>query len=179
MTAVAHRASDAPLGRRARAANTVDAALRGGFLWAAVALVAWFVAVAIAGTAFFLVLLATAAAAAWALLRGNVNLWVWGSLAAAWAIIMLERWTVNDHGGVWVAAASWLGVVAGARSAGIARRLLPLLAYPVVGVVLLALQGESILDPWGISWLWLAAILGPVAGIRTLLRPSQAATKTS
>jgi hypothetical protein len=30
-----------------------------------------------------------------------------------------------------------------------------------------------VLDPWGISWLWLAAILGPVVGARTLLRPQR------
>ena len=31
---------------------------------------------------------------------------------------------------------------------------------------------HSLLRPWGISWLWVAAVLGPVIGMRTLLNPS-------
>jgi hypothetical protein len=30
----------------------------------------------------------------------------------------------------------------------------------------------SVADPWGVSWLWVAAIIGPVVGLRTLLNPS-------
>jgi hypothetical protein len=30
-----------------------------------------------------------------------------------------------------------------------------------------------VLDPWGTSWLWLLAVLGPIAGVRTLLRPHE------
>lgn len=173
MSALADLATDVhPPSRRERAARTVDAAMRGGLVWAAVALVAWFVAVAIAGTAFLLLLIATVAAALWAALRGTASLWLWGSLAAAWAVVALERWAVNEHGGVWVAAAAWLGVVAGARRAGMSKWTLPLLAYPLLGAALLVVQGESLLDPWGVSWLWVAAILGPVLGARTLVRPS-------
>jgi hypothetical protein len=28
------------------------------------------------------------------------------------------------------------------------------------------------MKPWGVSWLWVAAVLGPVIGVRTLLNPS-------
>ncbi len=65
--------------------------------------------------------------------------------------------------------ASWLGVIIAARRAGISKRYLPLLAYPVVSVAIVVLAGESLLDPWGVSWLWVAAVLGPVIGARTLL----------
>ena len=32
--------------------------------------------------------------------------------------------------------------------------------------------GHDLMKPWGISWLWVAAVLGPVIGVRTLLNPS-------
>ena len=32
--------------------------------------------------------------------------------------------------------------------------------------------GEDVLDPWGVSWLWVAAVLGPILGVRTILNPS-------
>ena len=159
------------LTRRRRAAKTVAAALRGGLIGALVATVAWLLAGAIAGTAFVLLVVATLGVAAVIVWRGAVNSWVWLALAAAWATVLLERAVVQDNGGVWVALASWLGVIIAARRAGISKRYLPVLAYPVVSVVIVVLAGESLLDPWGVSWLWVAAVLGPVIGAQTLLRP--------
>jgi len=46
-----------------------------------------------------------------------------------------------------------------------------LLAYPLISVAIVVLAGERLLHPWGVSWLWLAAVLGPVLGVQTLLRP--------
>jgi hypothetical protein len=93
--------------------------------------------------------------------------------------VLLERAVVQDNGGVWVALASWLGVIIGARRAGILTRWLPLLAYPLVSVAIVVIAGEDLLDPWGVSWLWVAAVLGPVIGVQTLLRPRPAQTAPS
>ena len=41
----------------------------------------------------------------------------------------------------------------------------------VISVAIVVLAGEDLLDPWGASWLWVAAVLGPVLGARTLLSP--------
>jgi hypothetical protein len=160
--------------RRARAGRVADAALRGGLLAAAVAAVAWLLAVAVAGTAFVVLLLATVAVIAYVLLRGGARLGVWAALAVAWAVVALEHWVVNEHGGLWVAAAAWLGVVLAARRAGLSRWALPLLAYPVILGAIVVVEDERLLSPWGVSWLWVAAVLGPVAGMRTLLRPPPA-----
>jgi hypothetical protein len=63
-------------------------------------------------------------------------------------------------------------VVSGARHAGITKRWIALLAYPVaLGAIVLA-AGQSLTNPWGVSWLWVAAVIGPVIGLRTLLNPS-------
>jgi hypothetical protein len=78
---------------------------------------------------------------------------------------------VQDNGGVWVAIAAWIGVVIGARRAGMSKWSLPLLAFPLVSVAIVVAAGEDLLDPWGVSWLWVAAVLGPVLGARTLLSP--------
>jgi hypothetical protein len=162
--------------RRRRAAQTVAASLRGGLIGALVATVAWLLAGAIAGTAFVLLVLATLGIGAVIVWRGSVKTWVWLALAVAWATVLLERAIVQDNGGVWVAIASWLGVIIAARRAGIAKRWLPLLAYPLVSVAIVVLAGEDLLDPWGVSWLWVLAVLGPVMGARTLLNPRPAPT---
>jgi hypothetical protein len=164
--------------RRKRAAHTVTAALRGGFLGALAATVGWLVAGAIAGTAFVLLLLATLAVAAVVVWRGGVRQWVWLTLVAAWAAVLLERAVVQDNGGVWVAIAAWLGVILGARRAGIGKWSLPLLAYPLASVAIVILAGEKLLHPWGVSWLWVAAVLGPVLGVRTLLNPRPAQSES-
>jgi hypothetical protein len=75
---------------------------------------------------------------------------------------------------VWVGIAAWLGVIVAARRAGISKRYLPLLAYPLVSVAIVLLAREDLLDPWGVSWLWVAAVLGPDLGVRTLLSPRPA-----
>lgn len=171
MTAVAAHTRPVP-SRRQRAARTVERALRGALLGAAVAAIAWIAAELIAGTAFLLLLVATVAVVGVTVVRSRVSLATWGLLGAAWGVVILERWLVHSHGGFLVALAAWLGVIVGARRAGISKWSLPLLAYPVVCGVLLALDGQSIVHPWGVSWLWVAAVLGPVIGLRTLLNPS-------
>jgi hypothetical protein len=162
------------LSRRQRAAKTVAAALRGGLAGALSATVGWLLAGAIAGTAFVLLVIATIGVGAYVVWRGDVKPQVWLVLAVAWAIVLLERAVVQDNGGVWVSLAAWLGVVIGARRAGISKWALPLLAYPVLSVAIVVVAGEDLLDPWGVSWLWLAAVLGPVLGARTLLTPRDA-----
>ena len=159
------------LSRRQRAAKTVAAALRGGLAGALAATVGWLLAGAIAGTAFVLLVIATLAVAAYVVWKGDVKTWVWLALGIGWAAVLLERAVVQENGGVWVGIAAWLGVIVGARRAGIGKRWMPLLAYPLASVALVVLAGEDLLDPWGVSWLWLAAVLGPVLGARTLLNP--------
>jgi hypothetical protein len=161
------------LTRRERAALIVAAALRGGVIGTLAAGIAWLAAAALAGTAFALLIVATIAAVAILAWRGDLATWVWLALAVAWAALLLERAVVQENGGVWVALAGWLGVILGARRAGIARWALPLLAYPALSLVIVLLAREDVLDPWGTSWLWLLAVLGPVVGARTLLRPHE------
>jgi hypothetical protein len=177
MTALAGHPSDVPTTRRKRAARTVAAALRGGVLGAAVAAVAWLVAGTLAATAFVILVIATLGVAAWSVMRDGVRVGVWVALAVAWAVVVIERAAVQDHGGLWVAAAAWLGVVLGARRAGISKWSLPLLAYPLVCGAIAVAADQSLADPWGSSWLWVLAILGPVFGARTLLNPSERTEK--
>jgi hypothetical protein len=172
MTALA-ATTPKPRPRREKAAKTVDRALRGGILAGAVAAVAWLLATAIAATAIFLLVIVTVLAGVYTVVRGDkARLGVWALVAVGWVLVVMERWIVNGHGGLWVALAAWLGIVAGARRAGISKRWLVALLYPVVLGALVKLTGHSLLDPWGVSWLWVAAILGPVVGLRTLLNPS-------
>jgi hypothetical protein len=159
----------AKLSRRKRAARTIAAALRGGVIGAAVAAVAWLLASAIAGTAFLLLIVATVLAAVYSVARSKTRPGLWAALAAAWAIVLIEHWAVNEHGGLWVAVAAWLGVVLAARRAGISKWSLPLLAYPLVSVAIVIAADQDLLSPWGTAWLWVAAVLGPVIGARTLL----------
>jgi hypothetical protein len=159
--------------RRQKAAKTVAAALRGGVVGAAVAAVAWLLAVGLAATAFVVLVVATLAVAAYTVVRGDkARPGVWGALVVAWAVVLVERWAVNGHGGVWVGAAAWLGVILGARRAGISKWSLPLLGYPLICAAIAAIEHENLLSPWGVSWLWVAAVLGPVIGAQTLLNPS-------
>jgi hypothetical protein len=159
--------------RKERAAKTVNAALRGGLLAGAVAAVAWLLAVALSGTVFFLLIVATVIAAVYMIVRGDkARMGIWGLLAIAWALVIAERWVVNDNGGIIVAGAAWLGVVIGARRAGIAKKSLPLLLYPLLSAAIVIGAGESLREPWGMDWLWVLAVLGPVLGARTLLNPS-------
>jgi hypothetical protein len=174
MTALAGLAQTQPKpSRRQRAAKTVAAALRGGVLGAAVAGVAWLLAVGLAATAFVVLVVATIAVAGYTVMRGDkARPGVWAALAVAWAVVLVERWAVNGHGGVWVAAAAWLGVVLGARRAGISKWSLPLLAYPLICAAIAVIENQNLLSPWGVSWLWVAAVLGPIIGAQTLLNPS-------
>ena len=172
MTALRTTPTAAP-SRRERATRTVVAALRGGLVGTVAAGLAWLAAAALAGTAFAVLVVASIVAVAVILWRGELATWVWLALAVAWAALLLERAIVQENGGVWVALAGWLGVVIGAHRAGISKWALPLLAYPVLSLAIVIVAGEDVLDPWGTSWLWLLAVLGPVAGARTLLRPAE------
>jgi hypothetical protein len=159
--------------RRKRAAKTVDRALRGGILGAAVATVGWLVASVVFGTALVVLVVATIGAAIYTVTRGDkARYGIWGLIAIGWAIVLLERWAVSGHGGFWVGLATWLGVIVGARRAGISKWSLPVLGFPIAFGVIVALSGEDVMKPWGVSWLWVAAVLGPVVGVRTLLNPS-------
>jgi hypothetical protein len=165
--------SDKKPGRLKRAAKTVEAALRGGILGAVVASVGWLLATAIFGTAVVVLVVATIGGAIYTVARGEkARYGIWGLLALGWAIVLVEHWAVSGHGGFFVGIATWLGVVAGARRAGISKWSLPLLAYPAAFGAIIVLSHHSLLRPWGISWLWVAAVLGPVVGARTLLNPS-------
>lgn len=162
------------LTRRARAARVIDAAAKGGLIGTVIALAAWLLAGALAGAAFVVLVVGTLAAAAVLLWRGSMATWVWLGLAIAWAVVLLEREIVQENGGLWVAAAGWLGVIVGARRAGISRWALPLLAYPLVSAAIVVAADQPLDDPWGSSWLWVLAILGPIIGARTLARPPSA-----
>jgi hypothetical protein len=161
------------LSRKERAAKTVNGALRGGVMAGAVAAIAWLLAVALSSTVFFLLIIGTVLALIYTVVAGDkARMGIWGLLAIAWALVIAERWVVNDNGGIIVAGASWLGVVIGARRAGIAKKSMVLLLYPVISLAIVIGAGTSVADPWGVSWLWVAAVLGPVLGARTLLNPS-------
>jgi hypothetical protein len=171
MSAIAARRPAHVPSRRDRAAAIAAAAWRGGLLAAVVAAVAWLAVTVIAGTVFVILIVATIAAAGVTALAGrDLPIAVWGGLGVGWAIVLLERWAVHGHAGVWVAAAAWLGVFAASRRAGISKWALPLLAYPLISVGIVLGAHASLLSPWGISWLWVAAILGPVFGAKVLLR---------
>ena len=160
--------------RRARAGRVIEAAAKGGLIGTVAALAGWLVAGALAGTAWVVLIVASLMVAAVLIWRGSVATWVWLALAVAWAALLIERAVVQENGGLWVAAAGWLGVIVGARRAGIAKWALPLLAYPLVSVAIVVAAGESLDDPFGSSWLWIAAVLGPIIGARTLVKPPSA-----
>jgi hypothetical protein len=173
MTALAQTGTGKPRPRREKAARTVDAALRRGIVFGAVAAIAWLVASVIAATAIFVMVVATILAAIYTVARGDkARLGVWALVGVGWGAIILERAVVGGHGGLWVALACWLGVVSGSRAAGISKRWLAVLAYPVALGAIVLVANQPLDDPWGVSWLWVAAILGPVIGVRTVLNPS-------
>ena len=97
---------------------------------------------------------------------------VWGLIAIVWALVIAERWLVHDNGAVLIALVTWIGVVLGARRAGIAKKSMVLLAYPLISVAIIVAAGQSVLEPWGMDWLWILAIIGPVLGLKTILNPS-------
>jgi hypothetical protein len=168
MTALA-TPSEAPPSRRQRAAETVEKTLAGGLLGAAVAGIAWLGAWFVSSTIFLVLAVATIAVALWTAFRGGVSNALWGALAVGWIVVLVERWLVHGRGGLFVAAAAWVGLILGARRAGLRRWFYPLLAFPLICVAVAVAADESLTRPWGTSWLWVAAVLGPVFGIRTLL----------
>src|SRR3954451_3505690 len=159
--------------RRERAAKTVDAALRGGILVGAVAAIAWLVASAVGAIIYFALIVVTVLALVYTAMRSDkAKLSIWLFIAVAWALVLAERWLVKDHGGLIVPGTAYLGVVVGARNAGIAKKSLVLLLYPLISVAIVIAANEDVLDPWGVSWLWVLAVIGPVLGARTILNPS-------
>jgi hypothetical protein len=159
--------------RKERAAKTVNGALRGGVLVGAVAAIAWLLAAALSATVFFVLIVATVLAVIYTVVRGDkAPMGIWAALAVAWALVIAERWVVDRNGGIIVAGAAFLGVVMGARRAGIAKKSLILLLYPLISLAIVIAADTSVLRPWGSSWLWVLAVLGPVVGARTLLNPS-------
>jgi hypothetical protein len=171
--ALADLTGSAKPSRRERAAKTVDGALRGGILVGAIAAIAWLLASALGAIIYFALIVVTIIALVYTAMRSDkAKLSIWLFIAVAWALVLAERWAVKDHGGLIVAGAAYLGVVLGARSAGIAKKSLVLLLYPLISVAICIGADTSVVDPWGVSWLWVAAILGPVVGARTLLNPS-------
>lgn len=173
MTALAQTVPGKPRPRREKAAKTVDAALRRGVIFGAVAAIGWLLASALAATAIFLLVIVTVLAVVYTVARGDkARFGIWALVAVGWVAVILERAIVNGHGGVWVGLACWLGIVSGARAAGISKRWMVALAYPAALGALVLAAGQTLTHPWGTSWLWVAAILGPVVGLRTLLNPS-------
>jgi hypothetical protein len=164
--------SAAPPSRRQRAAAVASRALRGGLLAGAIAAIAWILASAVAGTAFFFLLIATVLVVVVTLIGRDLSGTLWIGLGLAWAVVLLERAIVGGHGGQIVAIAAYIGVIIGARRAGIHRFALPLLAYPLISVAIVIAAGQSLTHPWGFGWLWVAAVLGPPLGLRVLLDPS-------
>jgi len=159
--------------RRERAAKTVDAALRGGILLGAVAAIAWLLAAALTGVIYLVLIVVTVLALVYTATKADkARLSIWAVIGVAWALVLAERWLVKDHGGLIVGGASYLGIVLGARRAGIAKKSMVFLLYPLISVAICIAADTSIADPWGMSWLWVAAILGPVLGARTVLNPS-------
>jgi hypothetical protein len=168
MTALAMSNAALP-SRRQRAAAVAAAALRGGLLGAAIAAIAWLLAIALSGTVFILLLVATVVVVLVTLAGRDLSGAMWLALGVAWAVVLLERAVVNENGGVWVGLAAYLGVVVGARRAGISRWALPLLAYPLISVAICIAADQPLDHPWGVSWLWVAAAIGPPLGLRILL----------
>ena len=151
--------------RRVRAARVVVAAAKGGLIGTVAALAAWLLAGALAATAWVVLIVATIAAAAVLLWRGSMATWVWLALAIA-----LGRRPARARG-----RAGERRRVGGARRlAGRDRRRPPrghlnagrCRCSPIrsLSVAIVVLAGEDLLDPWGSSWLWVPAVLGPVIG---------------
>ena len=130
-------------------------------------------AVAIGSTIWFLLIIATVLALIYTVMRGDKAPWRSGRcIAIAWALVLAEHWVVNKNGGIIVAGAAWIGIVLAARRAGIAKKSLVLLLYPLISLAIVIGANTSVLDPWGVSWLWVLAIIGPVLGARTMLNLS-------
>src|SRR5258705_11232489 len=104
--------------KRKRAAKTVDRALRGGILGAAVATVGWLIASVVFGTAIAVLVVGTILAAVYTVVRGDkARYGIWGLIAIGWAIVLIEHWAVSGHGGFWGGMAAWVGVIVGPRRA--------------------------------------------------------------
>ena len=79
-TALVDLTSEPKLSRKQRAAKTVDKALRGGVIAGAVAAIAWLLAVALSGTVFFVLIVATVLALLYTVVRGDkARMGIWGA----------------------------------------------------------------------------------------------------
>ena len=78
-----------------------------GVLAGAVGAIAWLLAVVLSGTIFFVLIAVTVLALVYTVCRGDkARLGLWGLIAIAWALVLAERWVVNDNGGVIIAGAA-------------------------------------------------------------------------
>ena len=106
-------------------------------------------------------------------MRGDkARLSVWGLIAVAWALVLAERWLVNDNGGLIVAGASYLGVVLGARSAGIAKKSIVVPALPADLGRDHRRRRQSVPTRGACPGCGSRRSSGPVLGARTVLNPS-------
>ena len=169
MTASPDESTASHLSRRERAHKTVCRACTGALVGAGIALAGWIAAQLLA----FTVLLAagglTALALVVAVARHGLPAKVWGALIILWTAILCQRWLVHGNGGLLIAGGAWLGMFYALRKAGTSKWLLPLLAYPLVMAIVLVVSGHGLFRPFGTSWLWPVAVVGPALGIRTLL----------
>ena len=131
-------------------------------------------ATVLSGTIFLVLIAVTVLALVYTVAQGRQGaLGIWGLVAIAWALVLAERWVVNDNGGADRRRRVLRSASCSAPArAGIAKKSLVLLAYPLISVAIIVAAGQDVLDPWGLDWLWVAAIIGPVVGVRTLLNPS-------
>src|SRR4051794_41528900 len=96
--------------RRKRAAKTVDRALRGGILAAAVATVGWLLGTAVLGTAIIAMVVATIGGAGYAgAPGGKARFCLLGLLGLRWGVVVVPHWGVGRRGGVLVGRATWRG----------------------------------------------------------------------
>jgi hypothetical protein len=164
-------------GRRERAASAVSRLTKAALIGALAAFIGWVVASAITGLAIIAAVAATVIVAVVAVVKdGKLPIVVWGGLAGVWAAIIAERVFVHSHGGFWVAASAWGAMVFSAWKAG-SRWTLPLLAYPLIMAGGLIAADEPVLKPYGITWLWVPAVLVPLLIVRALLTEKKPADK--
>ena len=159
--------------RRSVRPRRSTAALRGGILAGAVAAIAWLLAVGARLHIFFVLIIATVLALVYTVVArrqgadGHL-----GPDRVAWALVArraLGGQRQRRHH-------RRRRRVARRRPRRPARRDRqevagpPALPADLAGDLIAA--DTSVADPWGVSWLWVAAVLGPVVGARTLLNPS-------
>src|SRR4051794_41454805 len=98
--------------RRKRAAKTVDRALRGGILAAAVATVGWLLGTAVLGTAIIAMVVATIGGGGYAVARGGKGRFgILALLGIGWGVGVVAALAGGGAGGVLGGVAAWGGGV--------------------------------------------------------------------